>query len=181
MRELEVVGVRVEMPSKTPIVLLRERDGERYLPVWIGSAEASAIALAQQGVVPPRPLTHDLLGSVITALGHTLEQVRIVEMKDNVYYAELGLSGGITISSRTSDAIALALRAGCPILGAEDVLAAGSVPVPDQDEDEVERFREFLDQVSAEDFDPGADPGTGLGSPPEPGQGPAGPGGRPST
>ena len=155
MRELEVVGVRVEMPSKTPIVLLRERDGERYLPVWIGSAEASAIALAQQGVVPPRPLTHDLLGSVITALGHTLEQVRIVEMRDNVYYAELALSGGISISSRTSDAIALALRVGCPIMGAEDVLAAGSVPVPDEDEDEVERFREFLDQVSAEDFDAG--------------------------
>ncbi len=171
MRELEVVGVRVEMPSKTPIVLLRERDGERYLPVWIGSAEASAIALAQQGVVPPRPLTHDLLGSVITALGHTLEQVRIVEVRDNVYYAELALSGGISISSRTSDAIALALRVGCPIMGAEDVLAAGSVPVPDEDEDEVERFREFLDQVSAEDFDAGEGPGDapgGLGTPPDP-------------
>ncbi len=165
------------MPSKTPIVLLRERDGERYLPIWIGSAEASAIALAQQGVVPPRPLTHDLLGSVITALGHTLEQVRIVEMKENVYFAELGLSGGITISARSSDAIALALRAGCPILGAEDVLAAGSVPVPDEDEDEVEKFREFLDQVSAEDFDPGAE---GPDGPAAPGDEP-GPEARPST
>ncbi len=170
------------MPSKTPIVLLRERDGERYLPIWIGSAEASAIALAQQGVVPPRPLTHDLLGSVITALGHTLEQVRIVEMKENVYYAELGLSGGISISARTSDAIALALRAGCPILGAEAVLAAGSVPVPDEDEDEVEKFREFLDQVSAEDFDPGAE-GAAEG-PAGQGDGPGdeqGPEARPST
>ncbi len=75
-------------------------------------------------------------------------------MKENVYYAELVFSGGVTVGSRSSDAIALALRAGCPILGAEAVLEAGSVPVPDEDEDEVERFREFLDQVSAEDFDP---------------------------
>jgi len=148
-----VVGVRVEMPSKTPIVLLRERGGERYLPIWIGSAEASAIALAQQGVVPPRPLTHDLLSEVISALGRTLEQVRIVEVHENVYYAELGFDGGLTVSARSSDAIALALRVGCPIMGSEAVLATGSVPVPDEDEDEVERFREFLDQVSAEDFE----------------------------
>lgn len=163
MRELEVVGVRVEMPSKTPIVLLRERGGERYLPIWIGTAEASAIALAQQGVTPPRPLTHDLLRDVIAALGRTVEQVRIVEVRDNVYYAELGLDGGVTVAARSSDAIALALRVGCPILGAEAVLEAGSVPVPAEDEDEVERFREFLEQVSAEDFehpDAGPQPST---------------------
>jgi bifunctional DNase/RNase len=154
VRELEVVGVRVEMPSRTPIVLLRERGGQRYLPIWVGSAEASAIALAQQGVVPPRPLTHDLLNHVITALGRRLEQVRIVEVRDNVFYAELHFDGGLTVGSRSSDAIALALRVGCPILGAEQVLESGSVPVPDdEDDDEVERFREFLDQVSAEDFE----------------------------
>ena len=159
MLELEVVGVRVEMPSRTPIVLLREKEGERYLPIWIGTAEASAIAMAQQGVVPPRPLTHDLFGEVVTAFGHTLEQVRIVDVKENVYYAELAFSGGVVVGSRTSDAIALALRAGCPILGAEAVVEAGSVPVPDEDEDEVERFREFLDQVSAEDFEAEEPPG----------------------
>lgn len=157
MRELEVVGVRVEMPSRTPIVLLREREGgRRYLPIWIGSAEASAIALAQQGVVPPRPLTHDLLDDVITALGRRLEQVRIVEVRDNVFYAELAFDGGLTVSSRSSDAIALALRAGCPILGAEEVLDTGSVPPPEGEseaDDEVERFREFLDQVHADDFE----------------------------
>jgi uncharacterized protein len=153
VRELEVVGVRVEMPSKTPIVLLRERGGERYLPIWIGTAEASAIALAQQGVTPPRPLTHDLLCDVIAALGRTLEQVRIVEMRDNVYFAELALDGGITVGARSSDAIALALRVGCPIMGADEVLETASMPVPHEDEDEVERFREFLDQVSAEDFE----------------------------
>jgi len=143
----------VELPSNTPVVLLREKDGDRYLPIWVGTAEASAIAFGQQGVVPPRPLTHDLLGDVITALGRRLEQVRIVEVRDNVFYAELALDGGVTVSARSSDAIALALRAGCPILGADAVLEAGSVPVPHEDEDQVERFREFLDQVSAEDFE----------------------------
>ncbi|MGI4895704.1 MAG: bifunctional nuclease family protein, partial [Janthinobacterium lividum] len=118
MRALDVIGVRVEMPSNNPIVLLRERDGDRYLPIWIGAPEASAIAFAQQGVVPPRPLTHDLLKDVIEAVGRRLEEVRIVEMRDNVYYAELAFDGGLVVSSRTSDAIALALRVGCPIVGA---------------------------------------------------------------
>lgn len=140
------------MPSNNPIVLLRERGGDRYLPIWIGTSEASAIAFAQQGVVPPRPLTHDLLKDVITAVGRTLETVRIVEVRDNVYYAELVFDGGLTVGSRSSDAIALALRVGCPILGADQVLESGGIPVPEEDEDEVERFREFLDQVSAEDF-----------------------------
>ena len=153
MRELDVIGVRVEMPSNNPIVLLRERGGDRYLPIWIGAAEASAIAFAQQGVVPPRPLTHDLLKDVITALGRTLESVRIVEVRDNVYYAELAFDGGLVVSSRSSDAIALALRVACPIYGAEQVLESGGIAVQEEDEDEVERFREFLDQVSAEDFE----------------------------
>ncbi len=153
MRELDVIGVRVEMPSNQPIVLLRERGGDRYLPIWIGAPEASAIAFAQQGVVPPRPLTHDLLKDVVEALGRTLEQVRIVEVKDHVYYAELVFDGDLVVSSRSSDAIALALRVGCPILGADTVLEVGGMPVPEEDEDEVEKFREFLDQVSAEDFE----------------------------
>ncbi|GAB2672848.1 bifunctional nuclease family protein [Thalassiella azotivora] len=159
MRELEVVGVRVQMPDNQPIVLLRERDGDRYLPIWIGPPEASAIAFAQQGVVPPRPLTHDLLKNVLEAFGHELEQVRITEMRDNVYFAELAFVGGAVVESRTSDAIALALRVGCPILGADDVLDEGGIPVPEEDEDEVEKFREFLDQVSAEDFEQPPPPG----------------------
>jgi len=144
------------MPSNNPIVLLRERDGDRYLPIWIGAPEASAIAFAQQGVVPPRPLTHDLLKDVIEALGRRLEEVRIVAVKDNVYFAELVFDGGLTVSSRTSDAIALALRVGCPIVSAEQVLDSGGVPVPDEDENEVEKFREFLDHISPEDFESGS-------------------------
>jgi uncharacterized protein len=169
VRELEVVGVRVQMPDNQPIVLLRERNGDRYLPIWIGAAEASAIAFAQQGVVPPRPLTHDLLKNVLDTFKHELEQVRITEMRDNVYYAELAFAGGTTVGSRTSDAIALALRVGCPIVSAEQVLETGGVPIPDEDEDEVEKFREFLDQVSAEDFEHLPREGEG---PPDPGHGP---------
>ena len=153
MRELDVVGVRVEMPSNNPIVLLRERGGDRYLPIWVGSPEASAIAFAQQGVVPPRPLTHDLLKDVIEALGRNLEEVRITEIRDSVFYAELAFDGGLVVSARSSDAIALALRVGCRIVGADEVLEAGGVAVPDENEDEVEKFREFLDQISPEGFE----------------------------
>lgn len=153
MRDLDVLGVRVEMPTNQPIVLLREREGDRYLPVWIGAAEAAAIAFAQQGVAPPRPLTHDLLRDVITALGHNLREVRIVELRDNVFYASLIFAEGIEVSSRTSDAIALALRADAPIRVEDAVIDEAGVVVTEEEDDEVERFREFLDQVSAEDFD----------------------------
>lgn len=150
-----MVGVRVEMPSNNPIVLLRERGGDRYLPIWVGAPEASAIAFAQQGVVPPRPMTHDLLKDVITALGRSVTEVRITAIKDSIFFAELVLDNGVTVSSRSSDAIALALRVGCRIVGAEEVLESGGVAVPEEQdaEDEVERFREFLDQISPEDFD----------------------------
>ena len=152
VRELDVVGVRVEMPSNNPIVLLREREGDRYLPIWVGAPEASAIAFAQQGVVPPRPLTHDLLKDLIDAFGRRLEEVRIIAIRDNVFHAELAFDGGLTVGCRSSDAIAVALRVGCRIVGAEEVLEAGGVSVPDEDEDEVEKFREFLDQISPDDF-----------------------------
>ena len=88
MREVDVIGVRVEMPSNQPIVLLREVTGERYLPIWIGAVEATAIAFAQQGVVPPRPLTHDLMKSIVTDTGNQLSEVRITDMKDGVFYKE---------------------------------------------------------------------------------------------
>ena len=112
VREVEVVGVRVEMPSNQPIVLLREVSGERYLPIWIGAVEATAIAFAQQGVVPPRPLTHDLLKDVIDPTGNELTEVRITEIKDGVFYAILVFGSGVEVSARPSDSIALALRTG---------------------------------------------------------------------
>jgi hypothetical protein len=153
VKELDVLGVRVEMPSNNPIVLLRERDGQRYLPIWIGASEATAIAYAQQGVEPPRPLTHDLMATVIHTLGHALDEVRITEMNDGVFYAVLLLDGHVEISARPSDAIALALRTATPILATELVLDEAGVTMAIEDEDEVERFRKFLDQVSPEDFE----------------------------
>ena len=155
MREVEVVGVRVEMPSNQPIVLLRELMGERYLPIWIGAVEATAIAFAQQGVVPPRPLTHDLLRDVLEATGNEVSEIRITEMRDNVFYASLVLASGVEVSARPSDSIALALRTGSRIVCAEELLDDAGIVVPDEQEDEVERFREFLDHVSPEDFDEG--------------------------
>ena len=106
MHQMDVVGVRVEMPSNQPIVLLREIDGERYLPIWIGAVEATAIAFAQQGVVPARPLTHDLLRDILVALGHRLTEVRITDLVDGVFFAVLAFEGGVEVSARPSDAIA---------------------------------------------------------------------------
>jgi len=153
VREVDVIGVRVEMPSNQPIVLLREVSGERYLPIWIGAVEATAIAFAQQGVVPPRPLTHDLLKDVITQTGNELTEVRITEVKDGVFYALLVFGSGLEVSARPSDSIALALRTGTKIVCAEDVLDEAGLEVPAEQEDEVEKFREFLDHVTPEDFE----------------------------
>jgi bifunctional DNase/RNase len=153
VREVDVIGVRVEMPSNQPIVLLREVSGDRYLPIWIGAVEATAIAFAQQGVVPPRPLTHDLMKDMLFATGNELTEVRITEMKDGIFYAVLVFDSGVEVSARPSDSIALALRTGSRIVCAEDVLDEAGLEVPDEQEDEVEKFREFLDHVTPEDFE----------------------------
>lgn len=171
MKPVDVVGVRVEMPTNQPIVLLREREGERYLPIWIGAVEATAIAYAQQGVEPARPLTHDLLADVVGGLGHQLVEVRITDLADGVFFAELAFESGQTISARPSDAIALALRVDAPVVAAPEVLDEAGIALPDDDESdrdvaesegsspgggasegEVERFREFLEGISPEDF-----------------------------
>lgn len=143
------------MPSNQPIVLLRESSGERYLPIWIGAVEATAIAFAQQGVVPPRPLTHDLLKDVLSATGHELSEVQITEVRDGVFYATLVLGEGVEISARPSDSIALALRTGSRIVCSDEVLDEAGLAVPDDQEEEVEKFREFLDQINPEDFEAG--------------------------
>lgn len=160
MRQVEVVGVRVEMPSNQPIVLLRELDGDRYLPIWIGAVEATAIAFAQQGVVPERPLTHDLLKDVIDSLGASLDAVRITDLVDGVFFATLVFGSGLEVGSRPSDAIAVALRTGSPVFVADEVLDSAGVDLPDENEDEVEKFREFLDQISPEDFGAGSGEGS---------------------
>jgi len=159
--ELELVAVRVELPSNTPVLVLRELVGRRrQLTIFIGNPEATAIAFALEGVDTPRPLTHDLFCDVLDGLGTSLERVVITELRETTYYADLHLSsedGPVTVSSRPSDAVALAVRTGCPIFSEETVLdEAGFVEeVDDEDVDDdevVEEFRHFIDNVSPDDF-----------------------------
>jgi hypothetical protein len=140
------------MPSNQPIVLLKEVDGIRYLPIWVGAAEATAIAFAQQGLTPPRPLTHDLIKNIIDNLGTKVESVQVTHLTDGVFYSKILLDKGVEVSARPSDAIALALRTGSPIYGTEDVFNSAGIEIPDQADDQVEAFREFLDQINPEDF-----------------------------
>ena len=158
MIEMTLVGVRVELPGNQPIVLLKEREGERYLPIWIGTSEATAIAFALQGVVTARPMTHDLLKTILDELAVNVSRILITELREGTFYAtiEMGRNGTpLEISSRPSDAIALAVRLGVPIFAHEDVLGEASIVIredEEQQEEEVERFREFLDNVRPEDF-----------------------------
>jgi uncharacterized protein len=133
MIELRLLGVRVEMPSNSPIMLLKEAHGCRYLPIWIGAVEATAIAAGQQGIVSPRPLTHDLLRDVLEAADVRLLSVRINALSGGIFYADLVLSNGSTVSARPSDAVALAVRAGAKIEATAEMLDAAGVEVPDDE------------------------------------------------
>jgi bifunctional DNase/RNase len=155
MIEMELTGVRVELPTNQPIVLLRERGGERYLPIWIGAAEAAAIALSLQGVVTPRPMTHDLLKTILDDLTVEVQRIVVTELRDSTFYATITFQrdgDGFEVSSRPPDAIALAVRMSVPIFAEEGVLEEASILIPGDEDEEVEKFREFLDNVSPEDF-----------------------------
>ena len=164
MIELELVAVRVELPSNTPVVVLRELEGRRrQLSIFIGGPEATAIAFALEEVETPRPLTHDLFCDVLDELNVQLERVVLTELRDTTYYADLHLrtaGGEQHVSARPSDAVALAVRVGCPIFASEKVLDEAGF-VEDVTEEEgaeespeavVEEFRQFIDQVSPDDF-----------------------------
>ena len=158
MVEMQVVGVRVELPSNSPMVLLRETDGERrLLPIFIGGPEATAIAFALDEVPTARPMTHDLMANLLEELGANVERVVITELSEGTFYAELLLSVAgkeHQVSSRPSDAIALAVRTGTTLYAEEAVLDEAAVPLEDEEEQEevVEKFREFIDNVNPEDF-----------------------------
>jgi len=162
---MTLVGVRVEVPNNQPIVLLRENDGQRYLPIYIGQPEATSIVYALQGMETPRPMTHDLFTTVLGEIGARLSQVVITDMRDGTFFAEIEITradGSTRISSRPSDAIALAVRSGTPvpIYAQEGVLdEAGVVFDQDEEEDEelIEQFTEFIDQVRPEDFARGSE------------------------
>ena len=153
--------------SRHPVVLLQETEGKRCLQIWIGLAEAEAIALEQQGRLPERPLTHVLISDVVSALGRRLERIEITEVRGGTFYADLVFDRGLRVSARPSDSIAIALHADVPIHATEGVLDDAGVVVEDDeteetpaggaggsssDDDEVDRFRAFLDNISPEDF-----------------------------
>jgi bifunctional DNase/RNase len=156
MIEMSLAGVRIELPTNQPIVLLREAEGERFLPIWIGQAEAAAIALALQGVVTPRPMTHDLLKNILEEIAVQVESIVITELREGTFYAVINMQrngAAYEISSRPSDAIALAVRLNCKIFASEEVLNEASNLIPSgADDEEVEKFREFLENVNPEDF-----------------------------
>jgi bifunctional DNase/RNase len=158
---MELLGIKLEMPSNIPIVMLRELQGERrVLPIFIGLPEANAIHLALEGRTPARPLTHDLMINVLTELGARLDKVVITDLDEGTFYAELHLvgPGGTTVvSARPSDGVALAVRVGAAIHVDDDVLDEAAAPL-EEDDDEVsdevvEQFREFIEQVKPEDFE----------------------------
>ena len=165
MIEVVLRAVRVDVGTSTPLLLLEEVGGQRVLPIFIGAPEAAAIAYALQGVKAPRPMSHDLLGNVITELGAQLFSVEIVELRDNTFYANLRLvqSGHeVVVSARPSDAVALALRVGAPILVSDSLMDdEGKILDLDTDDDDEEtpseadlvaELREFLDTIRPEDF-----------------------------
>ncbi len=158
MIEMSLAGVRIDLPSNQPIVLLREAEGERFLPIWIGQPEAAAIALALQGVVTPRPMTHDLLKNILDEVAVQVQSIVITELREGTYYAIINMQrngASYEISSRPSDAIALAVRINCKIYASEDVLNEASIMIQageGDDDEEVARFREFLENVNPEDF-----------------------------
>ncbi len=153
--KMNLVGVRVELPSNQPIVLLQEDEGERFLPIWIGAFEATAIAFALQGVETARPMTHDLFKNVLDDLAVQVEKVIINDLVDGTFYAEITLFQNSTkhvISARPSDAIALAVRMEIPIFAEEKVLDEASIVMETSEEEEIQRFRDFLDHVEPQDF-----------------------------
>jgi len=160
MIELDLDGVRLELPSNMPVLMLRESNGRRRtLPIYIGGPEASSIHFALEGVLPERPLTHDLFVSLIGVLDVELESVVITQVVDNTYFAELHLkgSGGQRIvSCRPSDAVAIALRSGSPMYATEDLMNAvgREAPVADADSEEeiLDEFRDFIESIRPEDF-----------------------------
>jgi bifunctional DNase/RNase len=156
MIEMKVSGVILDSASRHPIVMLRDREERRALLIWIGEPEANAILMALEGIATPRPLTHDLTMLLLGKLGARLVKAVVTDMRDQTFFAELELEAGgktLTLDARPSDAIALALRAQAPIYVASEVMTANAIPInPAREEEEAEKFREFLQNVKPGDF-----------------------------
>ena len=158
MQEMVIYGVSFDMVGKQPIVLLKTVDSNKFLPIWIGHPEAASILMKLQGASTPRPMTHDLLCEMLGELDVKYTQVAVTELRENTFFAQITLSVNgreMEIDSRPSDAIALAVRAGAPIFAAEEVISESAIEFEnaiEESEDVVVRFKEFLDEVTPEDF-----------------------------
>ena len=158
VQEMVIYGVSFDMVGKQPIVLLKTVDSNKFLPIWIGHPEAAAILMKLQGATTPRPMTHDLVTDMLTELDVTCTRVQVTELKENTFYASITLTHNgqeVEIDSRPSDALALAVRAGAPIFAAEDVISESAIEFEHEVEDTeqvVEKFKDFLDNVTPEDF-----------------------------
>ncbi|MGI8440449.1 MAG: bifunctional nuclease family protein [Thermoleophilaceae bacterium] len=166
MQEMVIYGVSFDMVGKQPIVLLKTRKGNKFLPIWIGHPEAAAILMKLQGANTPRPMTHDLLNDMLTELEVACSKVSVTELKENTFYASITLrldGKEIDVDSRPSDALALAVRTSAPIYAAEEVIAESAIEFEHEVEDQeevVEKFKDFLDNVTPEDFAGESGPGS---------------------
>ena len=158
MQEMVIYGVSFDMVGKQPIVLLKTVESNKFLPIWIGHPEAAAILMKLQGATAPRPLTHDLLVNILNELEVEVVRVTVTELRENTFYASISLRANgreLEIDSRPSDALALAVRAGAPIYAADEVIAESAIEFEHEVEDTeevVEKFKDFLDRVTPEDF-----------------------------
>jgi bifunctional DNase/RNase len=158
MQEMVIYGVSFDMVGKQPIVLLKTADGNKFLPIWIGHPEAAAILMKLQGATTPRPMTHDLVTDMLSQLEVKVTRIAVTELRDNTFYALITVvadGAEIEVDSRPSDAIALAVRAGAPIFAADAVIEESAIEFDtegDANEEVVEEFKKFLDEVKPEDF-----------------------------
>ena len=152
---VEVSGIRLEEDSETPIMLLQDPKTYRFLPIWIGTIEAVSIAYAQEGFVHPRPQTHDLLIEIVESLNATISEVCITDIQDKTYFAEITLNtleGNVTLSSRPSDAIALAIRSNSKITVDNELFNKNSIILIEENNEQIQQFKDFIDGISPEDF-----------------------------
>jgi uncharacterized protein len=163
MQEMQIYGVSFDLVGKQPIVLLKTAEGNKFLPIWIGHPEAAAILMKLQSASTPRPMTHDLVTDMLDQLGAQVTRITVTELRENTFYAAVTLRMNgreIEIDSRPSDALALAVRTGAPIFAAEDVISESAIEFEHEVEDQeevVEKFKDFLDNVSPEDFASGSE------------------------
>jgi uncharacterized protein len=158
MYEMVIYGVSFDLVGKQPIVLLKTAEGNKYLPIWIGHPEAAAILMRLQGATTPRPMTHDLVTEMLSQLDAEVVRITVTELKENTFYASITVSQNgseIEIDSRPSDAIALAVRAEAPIFVADQVIEESAIEFEGEEvneEEVVDEFRKFLDNVSPDQF-----------------------------